>query len=193
MNDCSARDIQKWECEAALLRDTGLLLFAAPAGGWAGITNFTHAGTYHLDRSMARTSCVPSVTKYMCKECTPILHTRACAKSLADIQGTVMSPWIVQHEAVEPFLCDAPEQIPAPLPYLCEDDGCRRTFDLRLGVKIQPGGSPHAYTVSEANLRDLYWTFSQVCAAILLFTNAPGDAGKPEPDIRCHKDFMCRC
>lgn len=74
-----------------------------------------------------------------------------------------MSPWIVQHEAIQPFLCDAPEQVPTPLPYLFDPSVCRHTFDLRMGVSIQPAGAPEAFPVCEANFRDLYWTFAQVC------------------------------
>lgn len=168
-------------------------MLAACTGCQAEISTFPCAGMYHLDRSMARTSYVPSVTDYMGKGCGPMVCDNTRAKSWAAIQGTVLSPWIVQHEAVEPFLCDAPEQIPAPLPYLCEDDGCRRTFDLRLGVTIQPGGSPLAFPVSEANFRDLYWTFSQVRKTVLQLQDTPGDAAKSELDTTCHQSVSCRC
>eukprot|EP00892_Ulva_mutabilis_P010983 jgi/Ulvmu1/8257/UM041_0068.1 len=101
MNDCSARDIQKWEY--------------VPLGPFNG-KNF----------------------------------------------GTVLSPWIVQHEAVEPFLCDAPEQIPAPLPYLQDKDCCRRSFDLLMTVLIEPAGALQEFTACQAKFKDLYWTFPQM-------------------------------
>lgn len=78
------------------------------------------------------------------------------------MQGTVLSPWIVQHEAVEPFLCDAPEQVPAPLPYLREVDGCRRSFDLKMEVLIQPDGVQQAFSLCKPKFKDVYWTFPQV-------------------------------
>lgn len=109
-----------------------------------------------------------------------------CADGWVAVQGTVLSPWIVQHEAVEPFLCDAPEQIPAPLPYLSECDGCRRTFDLRMGVTIQPGDVPQAFSVCEASFRDLYWTFPQVYHPYAHLPQAIGCVDKHEPA----KDLM---
>jgi fumarylacetoacetase len=76
------------------------------------------------------------------------------------VQGTVVSPWIVQLEALEPFTCMACEQVPVPLPYLRDDS--RRTFDVVMSVTIQPGDCEEEYLVSKARFRDVYWTFEQM-------------------------------
>jgi fumarylacetoacetase len=76
------------------------------------------------------------------------------------VQATVLSPWIVQHEALVPFMCAAPEQDPEPLPYL--QDSARTTFDLTMKVEIQPEICKEKFTVSTARFRDLYWTFEQM-------------------------------
>lgn len=76
------------------------------------------------------------------------------------LQATVVSPWIVQLEALEPFTCAAPEQVPAPLPYLQDDT--RRTFDIVMSAAIQPEICEEEYLISKASFRDLYWTFEQM-------------------------------
>ncbi|KAG0593905.1 hypothetical protein M758_UG030100 [Ceratodon purpureus] len=48
--------------------------------------------------------------------------------------GTTISPWIVIMEALEPFICDAPEQDPPALPYLTEKK--RFTYDIPLQVLL---------------------------------------------------------
>ena len=52
--------------------------------------------------------------------------------------ATSVSPWVVPLEALAPFRCPAPEQEPAPLPYLTEND--RHTFDIRLRSASAGGG-----------------------------------------------------
>lgn len=72
----------------------------------------------------------------------------------------MLSPWIVQHEALTPFMCTAPEQEPELLPYL-KDPG-RTTFDLVMKVEIKPEVCDDHFTVATARFRDLYWTFEQM-------------------------------
>lgn len=72
----------------------------------------------------------------------------------------MLSPWIVQHEALAPFVCAAPEQDPEPLPYL--KDSARLTFDVTMKVEIKPDICEQQFTVSTARFRDLYWTFEQM-------------------------------
>jgi len=50
--------------------------------------------------------------------------------------GSVVSPWIVTLEALEPFRIDGPLQQPAVLPYL-QTTG-KRNFDIQLQVYIKP-------------------------------------------------------
>lgn len=72
----------------------------------------------------------------------------------------MLSPWVVQHEALAPFTCAAPEQDPEPLPYL--QDPARVMFDLTMKVEIKPEFCQEPFTVSTARFRDLYWTFEQM-------------------------------
>lgn len=76
--------------------------------------------------------------------------------------GTTISPWIVTLEALEPFICEAPVQDPAPLPYLTETK--RTSYDISLQVAIQPEGETKASVVCRSNFKYLYWTVSQQLA-----------------------------
>ncbi|KAJ7539418.1 hypothetical protein O6H91_11G091700 [Diphasiastrum complanatum] len=76
--------------------------------------------------------------------------------------GTTISPWIVTLEALEPFICEAPVQDPAPPPYL-EELG-RKTYDIPLQVSIFPEGAKAASVVCQSNFKYLYWTLSQQLA-----------------------------
>ena len=83
-------------------------------------------------------------------------------KSLLVAQGTVISPWIVTAEALQPFMCPAPKQDPPPLVYLQEKN--RSTFDIQLQASIQPKECPTAFVTSRSRFRDLHWTFAQMVA-----------------------------
>jgi fumarylacetoacetase len=78
------------------------------------------------------------------------------------MQATVISPWIVQAEALEPFRCEAPSQDPPPLPYLAATH--RDSLDITMQASIHPGGSPNGFKVCRSHFRDLYWTFEQMLA-----------------------------
>jgi fumarylacetoacetase len=89
--------------------------------------------------------------------------------------GSVISPWIVTLEALEPFRIPGPVQSPAVLPYLKYDaDG---HFDVELEVYIEVNGQrpteiiqnskfkiQNAKLLSHSNLKYLYWNFSQMLA-----------------------------
>ncbi|MBI1192760.1 MAG: fumarylacetoacetase [Bacteroidetes bacterium] len=80
---------------------------------------------------------------------------------LAKNFGSVISPWIVTLEALEPFRVKGADQDPAVLPYL-EFEG-KKNYDIQLEVAIQPaGGNPHV--VSKSNVRHLYWNMCQQLA-----------------------------
>jgi fumarylacetoacetase len=83
--------------------------------------------------------------------------------------ATSVSPWVVPLEALSPFLVPAPEQDPAPLPYL------RTEGDWALDIALEV--SLCGTTVSRTNARGLYWTFPQQLAhATVNGTNVrPGD------------------
>ncbi|MCK9400876.1 MAG: fumarylacetoacetase [Bacteroidales bacterium] len=89
--------------------------------------------------------------------------------------GSVISPWIVTLEAVEPFRTPGPLQLPKVLPYL-QYDGSKH-FDINLEVFIEPGSQRSAVSgqrsvndnrqstiLSISNLKYLYWNFSQMLA-----------------------------
>ncbi|KAJ9548443.1 hypothetical protein OSB04_020986 [Centaurea solstitialis] len=76
--------------------------------------------------------------------------------------GTTMSPWIVTLDALEPFACDAPNQIPKPLPYLAEK--ISKNYDISLEVRIKPAGEDDSFTVTRSNFNHLYWTLTQQLA-----------------------------
>ena len=74
----------------------------------------------------------------------------------------MVSPWIVQHEALEPFFYAAPEQQPTPLPYLSNHS--HPTLDIQMTAAVRPAGSPSAFRTCASNFRDVYWTFEQMLA-----------------------------
>lgn len=72
--------------------------------------------------------------------------------------GSVISPWIITLDALEPFRLKGPEQTPKPLPYL-EYQG-NGNYDIQLEVLIQPENTdPH--TVCRSNFKYMYWNMFQ--------------------------------
>ena len=72
--------------------------------------------------------------------------------------GSVVSPWIVTLEALEPFRVAGPVQESKVLPYL-QFKG-NRNFDIQLEVGIQPEGSEET-KVCQSNYKYLYWNIAQ--------------------------------
>ncbi|MCX6244391.1 MAG: fumarylacetoacetase [Bacteroidetes bacterium] len=75
--------------------------------------------------------------------------------------GSVVSPWIVTLEALEPFRVPGPVQEPAVLPYLKFSGD--KNFDITLDVLIQPEGADPA-RVCRSNFRYMYWNMAQQLA-----------------------------
>jgi len=75
--------------------------------------------------------------------------------------GSVISPWIVTLEALEPFRVAGPVQDTELLPYL-QFKG-EKSFDINLEVLLQPDGSD-AVSVCRSNFMYLYWNMSQQLA-----------------------------
>jgi fumarylacetoacetase len=75
--------------------------------------------------------------------------------------GSVISPWVVTLEALEPFRTEGPVQSPSVLPYL-QSKG-RRNLDLNLEVYIQPKGGAETL-ICRTNHRFLYWNMAQQLA-----------------------------
>lgn len=75
--------------------------------------------------------------------------------------ASVISPWVVTLNALEPFRCSGPEQQPEVLPYL-KFEG-ERNFDISLEVLIKPENSGEA-SVCKSNFKYMYWNMSQQLA-----------------------------
>lgn len=75
--------------------------------------------------------------------------------------GSVISPWVVTMDALEPFRTAGPEQIPHVLPYLAFEGA--KNFDLALEVLLEPEGS-EAATISRSNFKYMYWNVCQQLA-----------------------------
>lgn len=75
--------------------------------------------------------------------------------------GSVVSPWIVTLEALEPFRVQGPEQDPEVLPYL-KTSGLRN-FNIQLDVLIKPQQGTESL-VCRSNFRHMYWNICQQLA-----------------------------
>jgi fumarylacetoacetase len=80
---------------------------------------------------------------------------------LAKNFGSVVSPWIVTLDALEPFRVAGPKQEPEVLPYLRFTGD--RNFNIHLDVFIQPEGHPEQQ-VCHSNFRHMYWNMAQQLA-----------------------------
>jgi fumarylacetoacetase len=89
--------------------------------------------------------------------------------------GSVISPWIVTLEALEPFRIAGPVQVPEVLPYL-QYEG-KKHYDINLEVQIEFDrqelqvinrkstiGNRQSTIISRSNLKYLYWNFAQMLA-----------------------------
>lgn len=75
--------------------------------------------------------------------------------------GSILSPWIVTMEALEPFRVAGPKQEPKVLPYL-EYEG-DRNFDINLEVYLKPEGG-NDNKICYSNHKYLYWNMAQQLA-----------------------------
>lgn len=81
--------------------------------------------------------------------------------------GSVISPWIVTLEALEPFRVAGPVQVPEVLPYL-QFKG-KKNYDIQLEVEIIPRSqssvvSRQSVTLCRSNFRYMYWNMCQQLA-----------------------------
>jgi fumarylacetoacetase len=88
---------------------------------------------------------------------------------LAKNFATTISPWVISMEALAPYRVPAearPEGDPAPLAYLTPADPTHAGVNVTLEVFLQSEKMRQANTkpiqISQGNLRDLYWTPSQL-------------------------------
>jgi len=75
--------------------------------------------------------------------------------------ASVISPWVVTLDALEPFRCAGPDQQTEVLPYLRFEGN--RNFDINLEVLIQPEHRPEM-SVCKSNFKYMYWNMSQQLA-----------------------------
>lgn len=75
--------------------------------------------------------------------------------------GSVISPWIVTLDALEPFRIDSPVQEPEPLPYLRHQG--KNHFDIRLEVYLKASEHP-PHLICRSNMKHLYWSMAQQLA-----------------------------
>ncbi len=76
--------------------------------------------------------------------------------------ATSIAAWVTPLEALEPWLVDAVEQDPRPLPHLRVEQPT--VWDLDLEVELRPAGADDAEVVSRMSARNLYWTIDQQIA-----------------------------
>ncbi len=75
--------------------------------------------------------------------------------------GSVVSPWIITLDALEPFKTEGPVQNPEVLPYLKADGP--KNLNVELEVFLKPENS-EATKVSHSNMKYLYWSMAQQLA-----------------------------
>lgn len=75
--------------------------------------------------------------------------------------GSVISPWIVTLEALEPFRIEGPKQEPEVLPYL-QTQG-KRNLDIHLQVFVKPENADPSL-VCRSNFKYMYWNMAQQLA-----------------------------
>ncbi len=80
---------------------------------------------------------------------------------LAKNFGSVVSPWIITMEALEPFSTNGPVQTPEVLPYLKFEGN--KNYDIKLEVSITPENSEET-VVCQSNFKYMYWNMNQQLA-----------------------------
>jgi fumarylacetoacetase len=76
--------------------------------------------------------------------------------------ATSISPWVVTMEALAPFRCAGPDQVPEPLGYLRSKDDW--AYDIQLEVFLQSEAMVEPVRISRTNFRTLYWNMAQQLA-----------------------------
>ncbi len=75
--------------------------------------------------------------------------------------GSVISPWIVTLDALEPFFVEGPEQFPEVLPYLKQSG--KNNIDIKLQVSLQAENSKED-VICNSNFKYMYWSNYQQLA-----------------------------
>lgn len=74
--------------------------------------------------------------------------------------GSVISPWIVTMEALNPFKVEGPKQEPEVLPYLARN--AAQNLDIKLEVSIKVNKT--VTKICHSNMKYLYWSMAQQLA-----------------------------
>lgn len=72
--------------------------------------------------------------------------------------GSVISPWIVTMEALQPFMVNGPKQEPDVLPYL-QFEG-KKNIDINLQVGLTPDNGEETI-ICNSNYKYMYWNINQ--------------------------------
>jgi fumarylacetoacetase len=75
--------------------------------------------------------------------------------------GSILSPWIITLDALEPFRVPGPVQDPPVLPYLSFEGN--HHFDITLEAYLQPAGKKEN-RICSTNYRNIYWNMVQQLA-----------------------------
>ena len=75
--------------------------------------------------------------------------------------GSVVSPWIVTLEALEPFMVDGPKQEPEVLPYLKSEGKNNLDVDLEVFLEAE---NKKPFKLAHSNMKYLYWNMEQQLA-----------------------------
>jgi fumarylacetoacetase len=75
--------------------------------------------------------------------------------------GSVISPWIITLDALEPFRVKGPKQDPPVLPYLQYKGD--KSFDIKLEVLLKPDKGEEN-TICRSNFKYMYWNMAQQLA-----------------------------
>jgi fumarylacetoacetase len=73
--------------------------------------------------------------------------------------ATSISPWVVTREALEPFRVTGPEQEPAPLAYLQQQNTQNYAVELDVGLLTPGMNAPQ--TICRTNFKYMYWSSVQ--------------------------------
>lgn len=75
--------------------------------------------------------------------------------------ASIVAPWVITLDALEPFRIPLPKQDPTPLDYLNSSN--LSTFDFKVNAYIEPKGKEKAL-VSASNFKYIYWSMAQQLA-----------------------------
>ena len=76
--------------------------------------------------------------------------------------ASTISPWVITPEALAPFKVALPEQDPALLPYLQDDD--LSSYDISLDVLIKTPTLSEPHLMATSNMKYLYYSVAQTVA-----------------------------